>query len=218
MPSGVGDLGVEVHEDMQAGLADADVVMMLRLQKERMDGGFIPSEREYYHRWGLDAAKLAGAKPDAIVMHPGPMNARAWKSTAPSPMTSTAASFRIRSRWAWPCAWPAWICWRATCGPNVGVRRRAIMFERDPVQNYRPGPASEAPLLDGERVQAIFTPDRARYLRDHVNIGKPWGDRGNGGAVRPGAAARLGTVLGVIAAVAFRGIFLRSEVFARRWQ
>ncbi|MFB2532102.1 aspartate carbamoyltransferase catalytic subunit [Paracoccus sp. p4-l81] len=74
MPSGVGDLGVEVHEDMQAGLADADVVMMLRLQKERMDGGFIPSEREYYHRWGLDAAKLAGAKPDAIVMHPGPMN------------------------------------------------------------------------------------------------------------------------------------------------
>ncbi len=48
--------------------------MMLRLQKERMDGGFIPSEREYYHRYGLDAEKLAHAKPDAIVMHPGPMN------------------------------------------------------------------------------------------------------------------------------------------------
>ncbi len=74
MPSGVADLGVEVYEDMHAGLADADVVMMLRLQKERMDGGFIPSEREYYHRWGLDAEKLALAKPDAIVMHPGPMN------------------------------------------------------------------------------------------------------------------------------------------------
>ena len=48
--------------------------MMLRLQKERMDGGFIPSEREYYHRYGLDAEKLRHAKPDAIVMHPGPMN------------------------------------------------------------------------------------------------------------------------------------------------
>ena len=74
MPSGVGELGCEVYEDMAAGLKDADVVMMLRLQKERMDGGFIPSEREYYHRWGLDAEKLALAKPDAIVMHPGPMN------------------------------------------------------------------------------------------------------------------------------------------------
>ena len=74
MPSGVADFGCEVYEDMREGLADADVVMMLRLQKERMDGGFIPSEREYYHRWGLDAEKLAHAKPDAIVMHPGPMN------------------------------------------------------------------------------------------------------------------------------------------------
>ncbi len=74
MPSGIAELGVEVTDDMEAGLAGADVVMMLRLQKERMDGGFIPSEREYYHRWGLDAAKLAHAKPDAIVMHPGPMN------------------------------------------------------------------------------------------------------------------------------------------------
>ncbi len=74
MPSGVGDMGVEVYEDMQKGIEGADVVMMLRLQKERMDGGFIPSEREYYHRWGLDAEKLALAKPDAIVMHPGPMN------------------------------------------------------------------------------------------------------------------------------------------------
>ena len=74
MPAGVGDLGCEVYEDMREGLKGADVVMMLRLQKERMDGGFIPSEREYYHRWGLDAEKLALAAPDAIVMHPGPMN------------------------------------------------------------------------------------------------------------------------------------------------
>jgi len=74
MPSGIGEFGVEVYDDMRAGLADADVVMMLRLQKERMDGGFIPSEREYYHRYGLDSEKLGHAKPDAIVMHPGPMN------------------------------------------------------------------------------------------------------------------------------------------------
>ncbi|MDJ0627886.1 MAG: aspartate carbamoyltransferase catalytic subunit [Rhodobacter sp.] len=74
IPAGAADWGVEVDDDMAAGLRDADVVMMLRLQKERMDGGFIPSEREYYHRFGLDAEKLGHAKPDAIVMHPGPMN------------------------------------------------------------------------------------------------------------------------------------------------
>jgi len=74
MPAGVADFGVEVFDDMAAGLKDVDVVMMLRLQKERMDGGFIPSEREYFHRYGLDAAKLKFAKDDAIVMHPGPMN------------------------------------------------------------------------------------------------------------------------------------------------
>jgi len=74
MPAQIGEFGVEVFDDMEKGLKDVDVVMMLRLQKERMDGGFIPSEREYYHRYGLDAEKLAHAKPDAIVMHPGPMN------------------------------------------------------------------------------------------------------------------------------------------------
>ena len=74
MPSGIGEFGVEVFDNMEEGLKDVDVVMMLRLQKECMDGGFIPSEREYYHRYGLDADKLSHAKPDAIVMHPGPMN------------------------------------------------------------------------------------------------------------------------------------------------
>jgi aspartate carbamoyltransferase catalytic subunit len=74
MPAGVNEFGCEVFDDMAKGLEGADVVMMLRLQRERMDGGFIPSEREYYHRYGLDAEKLAFAKPDAIVMHPGPMN------------------------------------------------------------------------------------------------------------------------------------------------
>ena len=74
LPSGAADWGCEVFHDMGAGLEDVDVVMMLRLQRERMDGGFIPSEREYFHRYGLDAEKLARARPDAIVMHPGPMN------------------------------------------------------------------------------------------------------------------------------------------------
>jgi len=74
MPAGVAEFGCEVYDDMRQGLKGADVVMMLRLQKERMDGGFIPSEREYFHRYGLDAEKLAVASPEAIVMHPGPMN------------------------------------------------------------------------------------------------------------------------------------------------
>jgi aspartate carbamoyltransferase catalytic subunit len=74
MPSGVEEFGCELFDDMREGLRGADVVMMLRLQKERMDGGFIPSEREYYHRYGLDAEKLSHAAPEAIVMHPGPMN------------------------------------------------------------------------------------------------------------------------------------------------
>ena len=74
MPAGAADWGVEVFHDMREGLKDVDVVMMLRLQKERMDGAFIPSEREYFHRFGLDAEKLSHARDDAIVMHPGPMN------------------------------------------------------------------------------------------------------------------------------------------------
>jgi aspartate carbamoyltransferase catalytic subunit len=67
-------LGVEVFTDMNAGLEGADIVMMLRLQKERMQGSYVPSTREYFHFFGLDQEKLARAKPDALIMHPGPMN------------------------------------------------------------------------------------------------------------------------------------------------
>ena len=74
IPAEAEALGVEVFHDMRAGLKDADVVMMLRLQKERMQGGLVPSAREFFRFYGLDAAKLRHAKPDAIVMHPGPMN------------------------------------------------------------------------------------------------------------------------------------------------
>jgi aspartate carbamoyltransferase catalytic subunit len=71
---GIERLGVEVYTSMQEGLKDADIVMMLRLQRERMSSSLVPSQREYFHFFGLDRDKLARAKPDAMVMHPGPMN------------------------------------------------------------------------------------------------------------------------------------------------
>ena len=74
IPADVERMGVTAFTDMDAGLEGADVVMMLRLQNERMDGGFIPSPREYHALWGLTAERLARAAPDALVMHPGPMN------------------------------------------------------------------------------------------------------------------------------------------------
>ena len=74
IPSAVERLGVEVFTDMNKGLKDVDIVMMLRVQSERMRGSFIPSVREYFHFFGLDREKLAQAKPDALIMHPGPMN------------------------------------------------------------------------------------------------------------------------------------------------
>ena len=74
IPAAAANLGVEVFHDMEAGLAGADVIMMLRLQRERMVRGLVPSEREYFRFYGLDRAKLACADKDALVMHPGPMN------------------------------------------------------------------------------------------------------------------------------------------------
>ena len=74
LPDDFKELGVKITADMKEGLKDADVVMMLRLQRERMTTALIPSEREYFHRFGLDRNKLAFAKEDVIVMHPGPMN------------------------------------------------------------------------------------------------------------------------------------------------
>jgi len=74
LPTGIERMGVEVSRDMREGLAGADIVMMLRLQRERMNGSFVPSSQEYFRFFGLDQKKLAYAKPDALVMHPGPMN------------------------------------------------------------------------------------------------------------------------------------------------
>jgi aspartate carbamoyltransferase catalytic subunit len=74
MPAGIERFGFEIFHDMRQGLKDADIVMMLRLQRERMHGSFVPSTKEYFRYFGLDEEKLSFAKPDALVMHPGPMN------------------------------------------------------------------------------------------------------------------------------------------------
>ena len=74
LPSHVEQLGVHVYHSMDQGLRDVDVILMLRLQNERMQGAALPSAQEYFKNYGLTPEKLALAKPDAIVMHPGPMN------------------------------------------------------------------------------------------------------------------------------------------------
>ena len=74
IPPRVEALGVSVHHTLEDGIRDVDVVVMLRLQQERMDGAYLPSAREYFHFWGLDEDKLSHARPGAFIMHPGPMN------------------------------------------------------------------------------------------------------------------------------------------------
>jgi aspartate carbamoyltransferase catalytic subunit len=74
LPTDVERMGVSVHHDMRRGIEGCDVVIMLRLQNERLSGALLPSAHEFFKSYGLTAAKLAKAKPDAIVMHPGPMN------------------------------------------------------------------------------------------------------------------------------------------------
>ena len=74
LPVAVESLGVTVYDDLERGLADVDVVIMLRLQKERMRGALLPSEKEYFRQYGLSQERLQRARPDAIVMHPGPAN------------------------------------------------------------------------------------------------------------------------------------------------
>ncbi len=74
LPSGIEQMGVRVFTDMREGLRDVDVIIMLRLQNERMKGALLPSAQEYFKHYGLTEEKLALARPDAIVMHPGPMN------------------------------------------------------------------------------------------------------------------------------------------------
>ena len=74
IPKGIESLGVRIFYDMKSGLKDVDIIIMLRLQLERMSGSFVPSIREYFRFYGLDREKLNFAKPDALILHPGPMN------------------------------------------------------------------------------------------------------------------------------------------------
>jgi aspartate carbamoyltransferase catalytic subunit len=74
LPEGLDGMGVHTYTDMREGLRDVDVVIMLRLQNERMGGALLPSAHEYFKQYGLNEEKLALARPDAIVMHPGPIN------------------------------------------------------------------------------------------------------------------------------------------------
>lgn len=74
LPAEVESLGVKVYHHLEQGLKDVDIIIMLRLQRERMQGGRLPSEHEYYQQYGLTPERLALAKPDALVMHPGPIN------------------------------------------------------------------------------------------------------------------------------------------------
>jgi aspartate carbamoyltransferase catalytic subunit len=74
IPPGIERLGVHASTAIDEAVADADVIMMLRIQQERMDGAFFPSTREYFNTFGMTRARLAYAKPDVIIMHPGPMN------------------------------------------------------------------------------------------------------------------------------------------------
>ena len=74
LPKGIEEIGAAAFSDMREGLKDCDIIMSLRLQHERMSDSFIPSPQEYFHRYGLNREKLSYAKPDALVMHPGPMN------------------------------------------------------------------------------------------------------------------------------------------------
>ncbi len=94
LPAGIERLGVEVAADMDRGLDGADVVMALRLQRERMVGGYVPSAREYFQFWGLTEDRLKRAKPDALVMHPGPMNRGVEIDTA----VADGAQSRIREQ------------------------------------------------------------------------------------------------------------------------
>jgi aspartate carbamoyltransferase catalytic subunit len=74
MPAGIANLGVHVSTSVNDAVADADVIMMLRIQQERMQGAFVPSLREYFNVFGMTAERVRRAKPDVIIMHPGPMN------------------------------------------------------------------------------------------------------------------------------------------------
>jgi aspartate carbamoyltransferase catalytic subunit len=112
VPPELAGYGVELHHNVEEGVRDADVVMVLRVQTERLKGALLASLGEYSRTFGINRRRLALAKPNALVMHPGPMN-RAWRS---SPTWPTARRRACSSRWkpAWPSAWRCCTCWLAS--------------------------------------------------------------------------------------------------------
>jgi len=104
LPTGIEDMSVEVFNSMECGIKDADVVIMLRLQRERMAGAFVPSTREYFHFFGLNREKLKKARPDCLVMHPGPMNRGVEISSAvadgPQSVIQTQVEMGVATRMA----------------------------------------------------------------------------------------------------------------------
>ena len=118
LAAGIERLGVEVYTYMREGLADADIVMMLRLQRERMTSSLVPRQREYFHFFGLDYDKLARAKPNALIMHPGPMNRGV---EIDSNVADDARSvIREQVEMGWRCAWRCSRRWPATCRTGDG--------------------------------------------------------------------------------------------------
>ena len=124
MPAEVERLGVEVFHDMAAGLAGADVVMMLRLQQERMTRGLVPSAREYFRFYGLDAAEAgagqAGRAGDASRPDEPRRRDRQRRGRRPDAQRDPAS----RWRWAWPCAWRCWTC----CRGSAPTHDRSLLF------------------------------------------------------------------------------------------
>jgi aspartate carbamoyltransferase catalytic subunit len=104
IPTAAESLGVHVYHDLEQGIRDVDVIIMLRLQRERMLGALLPSEHEYFQLYGLTRQRLAGAKPDVIVMHPGPINRGVEMDSAvadgPSSVILEQVSYGIATRMA----------------------------------------------------------------------------------------------------------------------
>ena len=133
-----------VTSDVDAALRDADVVMALRIQRERMQGGLLPSLREYAARFGLNAERVALAKPEAIVMHPGPMNEGV--EIAPDVAVTAAPSSPSRSRTASRSGWPCSTCWP---GRTAATRRGEPMATRSGSRRGR-APAGSVGRLVGD--------------------------------------------------------------------
>ena len=106
LPPAIGDMGVNVYHDMKDGIKNCDIVMMLRLQTERMEGRETPSQHEYFNFFGLDKEKLEAAAPNAMIMHPGPMN-RGVEIDHLSQMIMKEALFKSRLKWALQPVWHA---------------------------------------------------------------------------------------------------------------